>query len=112
MRHSALRGLQRRLLDRSSDYQTAIASDSVLVIAPHPDDESIGCGGLIAMARRMDVDVQIAFVTYGEASHRPKLIGPERLKDIRREEAYEAALRLGVPRTSLHFFDVPDGRVY
>jgi LmbE family N-acetylglucosaminyl deacetylase len=96
----------------SSDYETAIGAGPLLVVAAHPDDESIGCGGLIAMARRLGVDVQIAFVTLGEASHQPKLVEPEALKMIRRNEACEAAARLGVPQTALHFLGIPDGRVH
>lgn len=111
MRRTVLRNLQNRLSTLASDYETAIGVDSLLVVAPHPDDESIGCGGLIALARSKGVDVQIAFVTHGEASHRPWLIDNERLRSIRHSEACEAAARLGVSEAALHFLGVPDGRV-
>ena len=44
------------------------AADSVLVIAPHPDDESLCCGGLIHMARRAGARVAIVWVTNGDGS--------------------------------------------
>ena len=39
----------------------------VLVVAPHPDDESLGCGGTIARLTGQSGTVQIAMVTDGRA---------------------------------------------
>lgn len=111
MRRSALNDLTRRLSNMAADYDAAIGARSILVVAPHPDDESIGCGGLMTLARQRDADVQIAFVTYGEGSHKADLIDPAKLRDVRRREACEAAARLGVPETGLHFLGLPDGGV-
>jgi LmbE family N-acetylglucosaminyl deacetylase len=111
MRRSALNGLTRRLSSLAADYDTAIGARSVLVVAPHPDDESIGCGGLMTLARQRGADVQIAFATYGDASHQADLIDPAKLREVRRKEACEAAARLGVPESGLHFLGVPDGHV-
>src|SRR5690606_38092378 len=41
----------------------------LLVIAPHPDDETLGCGGVIALATCRNVRVHTVFVTDGGASH-------------------------------------------
>jgi N-acetylglucosamine malate deacetylase 1 len=41
-------------------------SKSVLVLAPHPDDETFGCGGTIRMLSDSGVDVDVAFMTRGE----------------------------------------------
>lgn len=47
----------------------------VLVIAPHPDDESIGAGGTIARLAQAGAEVHVIVVTDGEATigspHRP-----------------------------------------
>ena len=40
-----------------------------VVLSPHPDDESLGMGGLIALARRNHQDVSIVAVTDGAGSH-------------------------------------------
>ena len=42
---------------------------SILVIAPHPDDESLACGGLIALLKAQKQEVYILYMTNGEASH-------------------------------------------
>src|SRR5690606_16204888 len=41
----------------------------ITVIAPHPDDESLGCGGLIAALAADGRAVQVVFVTDGAGSH-------------------------------------------
>ena len=68
----------------------------VLVLAPHPDDETLGCGGAIIRHRRRGDRVLVVFVTDG---------GP--LAAERRREARAAARTLGAPR--LRFWDYPDG---
>lgn len=81
----------------------------ILVAAPHPDDESLGCGGLIAMAREIGVTVHILVVTDGAGSH-PGTIDPRHLRARRREETIEAAAVLGVAAEQVAFWDVPDGQ--
>ncbi len=83
----------------------------ILVVAPHPDDETIGCGGVIMLRRRSEADVHIAFLTDGAESHGGHGHTPDGLRALRRAEAGEAARVLGVPHDCLHFLDHPDGRV-
>ena len=42
------------------------AGDRVLVLAPHPDDESLACGGIIQRALARGARVRIVFLTYGD----------------------------------------------
>jgi hypothetical protein len=54
--------------------------ESVVVVAPHPDDESIACGGLIALLARRSVVVNVIIVTDGCGSHpNSSAYPPERL---------------------------------
>ncbi len=83
---------------------------AVLVVAPHPDDESLGCGGLIAEAARLDAVVHIAVVTDGAGSHAGSgTHRPEMLRQLRRDETLGAAAVLGVPSARVSFLDLPDG---
>ena len=85
---------------------------STLIIAPHPDDESLGCGGMIALLRQKEVSVWVAFVTSGSASHpNSKEFPPERLAKVRENEALEACKILGVNKSNIIFLKQPDSRL-
>jgi LmbE family N-acetylglucosaminyl deacetylase len=97
---------------------TLDANDRVLVLAPHPDDEVLGCGGIIQQAVAMGVPVYIAFLTYGDFyeysfivyEKRPVLTarGVEGMGEIRHDEAVAADSVLGVPSDNLSFLGYPD----
>ena len=77
------------------------------VLAPHADDESLGCGGLIATLTASGVPVRIVIVTDGTRSHPNSRSYPsERLRTIREREAQEAAGLLGT--SDLVFLRHPD----
>jgi len=66
---------------------------SVVVVAPHPDDETIGVGATIAALARRGARVRMLFLTDGEASHP----GTADLRERRTDEAARALDALGVP---------------
>lgn len=71
------------------------------VVAPHPDDEVLGCGGLLATLTRCDVAVDLIAVTDGEASHPGSAHWPvERLREARIRESQLALSRLGLARAA------------
>lgn len=76
----------------------------VLVLAPHPDDEVIGCGGAILLHRQQGDQVEVVFLTSGERGN-PET-PPEELRALREMEAAEAARVLDVNR--IHFLRLPD----
>ena len=82
---------------------------SVLAIAPHPDDESLGCGGLLACLAAQGRAIHVVFVTDGSASHTGSPTWPRaRLAAQRETEACTALSRLGLgdqPRTFLRLRD-------
>jgi LmbE family N-acetylglucosaminyl deacetylase len=78
-----------------------------LVLAPHPDDETLGAGGLIAKLRRAGVPVTIVAITDGENAY----AGTPRLGDLRVLEQIEAVQRLGVPESMIHRLHLPDRHV-
>jgi N-acetylglucosamine malate deacetylase 1 len=79
-------------------------AETILVIAPHPDDEAIGCGGTILLHARRGNAVHCAFLTSGELGlkNRP----PEEAKRIREAEAVAASEVLGL--SSVSFLRLPD----
>ena len=82
---------------------------SCLVLAPHPDDESLGCGGLIATFRKNKADVRVVVTTDGSQSHpNSKVFPPEIVVQIRKKEVLEALEILGVSEEKVSFFNGKD----
>lgn len=83
-------------------------SDSLLVLVAHPDDETLGAGGLIASAASAGASVTVVIASDGEASHpRSRTHPPARLAAIRRAEVTAAVSRLH-PDAQLVFLGLPD----
>ena len=81
----------------------------VFVLAPHPDDETIGCGGCLARLSSRGSDVRVLVATAGEASVAlPGRTAPETAAS-RRAEVVGACRRLGA--TCAEVLDLPDGQV-
>lgn len=83
--------------------------ESLLVVAPHPDDETLGCGGLIATARDIGLPVRVLFVTDGARSHPNSVADPAaRLRATREDEALAALRELGVSSRETSFLRYGD----
>ena len=83
-----------------------------VVIAPHPDDESLGCGGTIALLKQAGRKVNILFVSDGSMSHpNSKKYPPHLLAKLRQREALFAARMLGVPESDCMFMALKDSMV-
>ncbi len=83
----------------------------VVIVAPHPDDEVLGAGGLIQRALRDKQIVEIIAVTDGEASHSNAPVQPKELAALRERESMLALQRLGWNRPSITRLHLPDGNV-
>jgi LmbE family N-acetylglucosaminyl deacetylase len=108
LRHLAMRAMKIALRVSSSPFH--LTAERVLIVAPHPDDETLGCGGLIAGMSRAGKRVDVVFLTDGAASHsgHPKL-APLDLARLRRAESLAALSVLGVDGARVCFLDLPDG---
>ena len=92
--------------------------DRILVLAPHPDDESLGTAGLLQHAVAVGAAVRVVYATDGEnnpwaqrAAERRWWVGDEdrvRWASVRRREAVAALGRLGVSRDVVTFLGLPD----
>jgi LmbE family N-acetylglucosaminyl deacetylase len=83
----------------------------VLVVAPHPDDDVIGCGGTLHRCASRGAFVLVVYVTDGSASHPASLsFSAERIAALREGEARRALLELSIQTEPL-FLRVRDGTV-
>lgn len=84
----------------------------IVVVAPHPDDESLGCGGLLALLRHQGTPVECVLVSDGTMSHpgSTKFAAAAR-QQLREKELREALAVLGLGPDSLHTLRLPDGAV-
>jgi N-acetylglucosamine malate deacetylase 1 len=80
---------------------------NILVIAPHPDDETIGCGGALCLHAAKGDRVAVVFLTSGELGL--KHLAREKAWQVREAEAKAASRLLGVAR--LDFLRLPDWAV-
>jgi LmbE family N-acetylglucosaminyl deacetylase len=88
------------------------------VLAPHPDDEALGAGGLIQQAIAAGVEVRVVFGTDGDNNPWPQrwverrwTIDEDcrrRLGALRRAEALRSLEVLGVPAAHAVFLGLPD----
>jgi LmbE family N-acetylglucosaminyl deacetylase len=81
------------------DILTLVPQGSrAVIIAPHPDDEVLGCGGFLQLLAAANRALQLISVTDGSASHPGSERWPvERLSAVRPQESAEALRRLGLP---------------
>jgi LmbE family N-acetylglucosaminyl deacetylase len=81
-----------------------VTADRILLISPHPDDETLGAGAFLAAQRSRGVEVVIAAVTDGENAYTDN----GGLAALRTQEQTEALETLGVPSGSIQRFHLTD----
>jgi N-acetylglucosamine malate deacetylase 1 len=94
---------------RSHRFPKRIGS-SALIVAPHPDDETFGCGGTAALMAKGGVAVNVVFLTDGGASHPGHATATHsEIASLRRAEARSAMSILGVDWDKVTFLGARDG---
>ncbi len=73
---------------------------SILVLAPHQDDEAIGAGGLLVLAKKAGVKIDVLFMTDGAQDNHPKF-SKEQIIKIRDKEAHEVCVKIGAEKHNL-----------
>lgn len=99
--------------DGAAELGPLAALGRVAVFAPHPDDESLGCGGLIARLKDEGSTVYVVVMSDGSGSHpnSRRYPGPK-LAALRQTEARAAVASLGLdPGSELEFLGLPDRAV-
>jgi LmbE family N-acetylglucosaminyl deacetylase len=92
--------------------------DRVLILAPHPDDESIACAGIIQQAKKAGAEIRLVYLTNGDNNEFAFIVYEKRLTfkkgefihmgQVRRQEAIKAMKLLGVDESKLVFLGYPD----
>jgi len=110
---AATRSLASRLCQISLGWLSQpyrLRTEPCIVFAPHQDDETLGCGALIARKRNEGLPVHVVFITDGSASHnRHPVITAAEVGTLRHREALAALAILGVESCAIHFLDEADG---
>lgn len=93
-------------------------TDRILILAPHPDDEAIGCAGIIQEALKRKARVKIVYLTNGDHNQLAFIVYEKRLVfrkgefihmgEVRRQEALKAMSYLGLGADDLIFLGYPD----
>lgn len=99
-------------------YPSPRSSERLLIFSPHPDDETLGCAGLIQQACSTGAGVRIVMLTNGdgfrvavERQFRQMDLQPSdyvQFAGVRQQETFKALSRLGVKRDNVTFLGYPD----
>ena len=97
-------------------------SDRILILAPHPDDETIGCAGVIQQALKAGSEARIVYLTNGDHNQFAFIVYEKRLTFrrsefihmglVRRQEAIDAMRLLGLGQDKLTFLGYPDNGTF
>jgi LmbE family N-acetylglucosaminyl deacetylase len=96
------------------DLDLQLLGGTIVIVAPHMDDEGLACGGLIAKLPDKD-RVHIIYATDGMKSPAPIIPGRDQISPdlgkIRMQESIKAMRLLGVPEQNLHFLCLPEAQL-
>lgn len=93
----------------SGPVYSVVDARRVLVLAPHSDDEALGCGGTVSLCALKGAEVHVAVISDGGGMLRDS--GDERIAMVerRKRESREASKILGIAHT--YYLDFPDGEL-
>ena len=105
-------GLTKRILKFAAPVPDIEKMERFLFIGPHPDDIEVGAGATAAKLASTGKDVRFFICTDGRFGfdNAPSGLSPEKLAEIRREEALQSAAKLGV--SDVQFGELSDGALY
>ena len=99
------------LLANAEDMTSQTATRSCLVLAPHPDDETLGCGATIMRKLSAGTPVQVVIAADGRYAYPSSTLAVDTLVEIREEEARRACAILGLPCENIAFLRFEDCRL-
>ena len=109
VRNASWAGWRAGVRRRAQDATDELSATSCLVLAPHPDDETLGCAATIGRKRAAGSSVVVVVATDGAGGPLPRGVRREELRGLRHRELLDACGRIGVPPTQVVRLDHPDG---
>lgn len=95
------------------------SSDRIMVVAPHPDDETLGCGGVLRRALEKKIPALVVVMNNGDGYKRAVELyfktvepGPDQFRElgfVRHQETINAMKQLGLGEKNIFFLSYPDG---
>lgn len=87
---------------------------NILIIAPHPDDETLGCGGIIAIKSRAGYEINIIVLSDGSRLFEGTFgkntqPSPKGISDLRKRETERTVKLLGGDPGKIRYLDYKDG---
>ena len=105
-----LRDRFRERIEGITPISTKDLAASAIIFSPHPDDETLGCGGTIIRKLEVGAKVKIVLMTDGSFSHH-RFIPENELVELRQKETLAAAEALGLAASDVIFLDFCDGKL-
>jgi LmbE family N-acetylglucosaminyl deacetylase len=99
------------LLSRAEDMTSQAATRSCLVLAPHPDDETLGCGVTIMRKVAAGTPVKVVVAADGRYAYPTSKLSIGALIEMREKEARRACAILGLSRENVAFLRFEDCRL-
>jgi LmbE family N-acetylglucosaminyl deacetylase len=99
------------LLSRAEDVTSRTTTRSCLVLAPHPDDETLGCGATIMRKVAAGTRVKVVVAADGRYAYPTSKLSIGALIEMREEEALRACAILGLSRENVTFLRFEDTRL-
>jgi LmbE family N-acetylglucosaminyl deacetylase len=96
---------------RALDHDVDLDIDVLIVLAAHPDDETLGAGGLMATAAARGIRVVVVVATDGDASHPDSPTWPRQALARERRVELARAVDSLAPGSALSFLGLPDGQL-
>ncbi len=111
VKDAALFLLHRSFAAAAAELKPEALAGALLVVAPHADDETLGCAAVILRASQAGRRICVIIVSDGSQSIQSAVISPQQLAVLCIEEAVAAAGVLGVAKADVAFLGFPDSRL-
>ncbi len=111
LKDAALSLLHRLFAALAVELKPEAPAGPLLIVAPHADDETLGCAAVMLRAVRAGRRVGVVIVSDGSQSIQSAIISAQQLAAMRVDEAVAAVGAFGVAREDVHFLGFPDSRL-